>query len=378
MRIAVPKENHPSETRVAMVPPAVQELASKGAQIAIETGLGKSIGYSDREYVSAGAAISENRQSLLSSADIVLRLRKPPIEEVQWLRQGSIHISFLDPFKERELVKRLAHQGVSVISLEMVPRITRAQKLDALSSQANLAGYVAVILAAEVLDRVLPMMTTPGGTIKPARVFVIGAGVAGLQAIATAKRLGAQVEAYDIRHAVEEEVLSLGVRFIGSDQPQTEAGKGNYANALKPEQLTSEREKISKRCSQADVVISTARVFGRKAPVIITPDMVARMKKGSVIVDLAVEEGGNVEESILNEIVDQDGVKIIGYADLSMRVPVDASHMYSSNLANFIEEYWDEESNQFVLNLDDEVIEASLVTHEGQVCNQTLFDPIEK
>jgi NAD(P) transhydrogenase subunit alpha len=239
-----------------------------------------------------------------------------------------------------------------------------------------LAGYVAVILAAEALNRILPMMTTPSGTINPARVFVIGAGVAGLQAIATAKRLGARVEAYDIRAAVEEEVLSLGVRFIGSNQPQTEAGKGAYAEELKPEQQASEREKISKRCSQADAVISTARVFGRRAPVIITPDMVAGMKKGSVIVDLAVEEGGNVEESVLNEIVDRDGVKIIGYADLAMRVPVDASHMYSRNLANLIEEHWDQESNQFVLNLDDEIIGASLVTHEGQVCSQTLFDPI--
>lgn len=378
MKFAVPKEHHPSETRVAMVPAQIKELSDKNAQIVIEKGLGEAIGYPDNEYISAGAAVSEDRRSLLASADIILRLGKTPIEEVPWLSQGSTHISFLDPFRESELVESLAKGGVNVISLEMIPRITRAQKLDALSSQTNLAGYVAVILAAEALDRVLPMMITSAGTISPAQVFIIGAGVAGLQAIATAKRLGARVTAYDIRPAVEEEVLSLGVKFIGSNQPQTESTQGAYAHEMKSGQRISEREKINKQCSQADVVISTARVFGKKPPVIISSDIVENMRGGSVIVDLAVEEGGNVEGSVLNKIVYRNGVKIIGYADLARRVPVDASRMYSKNLSELIGQYWDQESDQFALNLEDEIIEASLVTHNGRVRHQTSLHPNEE
>ena len=377
MKIVVPKEACPRETRVALVPTAAKKLVQKGAQIQIESGIGKNIGCSDRDYNQAGATICTDRQSMLASADVVLRLHKPTIEEVKCLRRGTLHVSFLDPFRETDLLNTLAQQGVSTICMEMVPRVTRAQKMDALSSQANLAGYVAVILAAQALNRILPMMTTAAGTLSPARFFVIGAGVAGLQVIATAKRLGAQVEVYDVRPAVEEEVSSLGVKFIRLEQDESESGKGAYAQQLTSRQLVNQQEKIDKHCSQADVVVTTARIFGKKSPLIVTRDMIAKMKKGSVIVDLAVEDGGNVEGSKLNKVIDQDGVTILGHGDLATKVPFDASHMYANNVTNFIEEYWDDQSKSVNLNLRDEILEGCLITYQGKICNQMLLDHIE-
>ena len=221
------------------------------------------------------------------------------------------------------------------------------------------------------------MMTTAAGTLSPARFFVIGAGVAGLQVIATAKRLGAQVEVYDVRPAVEEEVSSLGVKFIRLEQDESESGKGAYAQQLTSRQLVNQQEKIDKHCSQADVVVTTARIFGKKSPLIVTRDMIAKMKKGSVIVDLAVEDGGNVEGSKLNKVIDQDGVTILGHGDLATKVPFDASHMYANNLTNFIEEYWDDQSKSVNLNLRDEILEGCLITYQGKICNQMLLDHIE-
>jgi NAD(P) transhydrogenase subunit alpha len=242
--------------------------------------------------------------------------------------------------------------------------------MDALSSQANLAGYVAVIMAAGKLNRIFPMMTTPSGTIPPARVFVIGAGVAGLQAIATAKRLGAIVEAFDTRPVVEEQVRSLGGRFVKIDIGETGETEQGYAKQLTDEQLAMQREGMAKHLAKSDVAITTAQVFGRKAPLILTADMVARMKPGSVIVDMAVETGGNVEGSVLDQVVDKNGVSIMGFGTLPARVAADASQMYSSNLTHLVTHFWDEESKQFVIDLEDEIVKGSLVTHHGEICNE--------
>ncbi len=246
MKICIPKEEHPGETRTAIVPENAAKLVKRGAQVAVESGVGAGCGYPDADYAASGATVVKDRRELLSSADIVLRLRKPPLEDIGFLRQSCIHISFLDPFKEPELIQKLAAQGVSAISMEMIPRITRAQKMDALTSQANLAGYVAVILAADHLSRIFPMMTTAAGTIMPARVFVIGAGVAGLQAIATAKRLGANVEAFDTRPVVAEQVQSLGAKFVKIDLGETGQTKDGYARALTDEQIAKQREGMKK------------------------------------------------------------------------------------------------------------------------------------
>jgi NAD(P) transhydrogenase subunit alpha len=304
---------------------------------------------------------------------MVLRVRKPSADEVRQLKKGSLHISFLDPFNERDLVNTLSSQGISAISMEMVPRTTLAQKMDALSSQANLAGYVMVILAAERSNKIFPMLMTPAGTITPARVFIIGAGVAGLQAIATAKRLGARVEAFDTRPVVKEQVQSLGAKFVEIDLGETGQTKDGYAKALTPEQLDKQRQGMAKVCSQSDVVITTAQLFGRKAPVVVTKDMIAQMKAGSIVVDLAVESGGNVEGSKVNEeIITSNGVRIIGLGNLPSRVAVHASQMYSSNLANLIEHFWDKEQKTFKLNQDDEIIKGCLITHQGQIVNEQI------
>lgn len=367
MRICIPKETSPGETRTAIVPENAAKLVKRGAQVVVEAGAGAACGYSDQDYTTAGAEVVGDRKSLLSGADMVLRLRKCPVEEIGWLKRGCVHVSFLDPFNEPDLIQKLAAQGVSAISMEMIPRTTRAQKMDALTSQANLAGYVAVILAADHLNRVFPMMTTAAGTIMAAKVLVIGAGVAGLQAIATARRLGATVEAFDTRPVVAEQVQSLGAKFAKIDIGDTGQTKDGYAKALTEEQVAKQREGMKKLCAAADVVITTAQVFGKKAPIIVTADIVAGMRKGSVIIDLPVESGGNVDGSVLNQIVDKNGVKIVGLANLAGRVPVPASKVYSTNLLGLIEEFWDKEAKKFVLRLDDEIIQSCLMTHDGQV-----------
>ncbi len=371
MQIGVPVEIHKNEKRVPLIPPSIDKLIKKGARVTVEAGLGLNIGITDDEYTKAGAKISD-RNTLLSSSDIIVRLRKPPMEEISKLKKGSIHISFLDPFNEAELVKAFADNQISAISMEMIPRTTIAQKMDALSSQANLAGYVMVILATERIDKILPMMMTPAGTIAPARVFVIGAGVAGLQAIATAKRLGARVEAFDTRPVVAEQVHSLGAKFIKIDLGETGQTKDGYAKALTPEQLEKQRQGMAKICSQSDIVITTAQLFGRKAPVILTKDMISQMKSGSVIVDMAVESGGNVEGSKVDEEVEINGVRIIGFGNLPGRVAVHASQMYSNNLTGLIENYWDSEEKTFKLNPEDEIIKGCLITHNGHIVNETI------
>ncbi len=371
MKIAAMKETHPGENRVALIPASVEKLVSMGAEVEIEAGLGETCRYSDADYEKAGATVNGDRAVLLASADIVLRLRKPPADEIKLMKKGCLHVSYLDPFNEKELVAMLRESGISAVSLEMLPRTTIAQKMDVLSSQANLGGYVAVLLAAEKLDKILPMMTTPAGTIKPSRVFIIGVGVAGLQAIATARRLGARVEAFDTRPVVEEQVKSLGAKFVKIDLGETGQTKDGYANALTPEQIKKQKEGMAKACVQADIVITTAQLFGRPAPRIVDRAMIARMQPGSVIVDMAVETGGNVEGSEVDKITEVEGVYIIGLGNLPGRVAATASQMYSSNLANFIGHFWDKEGKTFNLNLADDIMKGSLITHNGEIFSET-------
>jgi NAD(P) transhydrogenase subunit alpha len=372
MNIAVPKEVHPGETRVALIPEHIAKLTEMGAHMTVETGIGQKLNFSDEDYVKAGASLEADRSSLLQTADMVLRIRKPAMEEVDLLKAESTYVSLLDPFNERELIEALMKKRIASISMEMIPRITRAQKMDVLSSQANLAGYVAVIIAAERLDKIFPMMMTPAGTIAPAKVFVIGVGIAGLQAIATAKRLGARVDAFDTRPVVEEQVKSLGARFVKIDLGETGQTKDGYAKALTDEQLQKQREGMAKVCAAADVVITTAQVFGKKAPLIVTEDMVAGMSKGSVLVDLAVETGGNVAGSQANKEVEVDGVRIIGLANLPGEVAINASQMFSSNLFALVAEFWNEEEKRFVLDSEDEIIQGCVITHKGEVVNQMI------
>jgi NAD(P) transhydrogenase subunit alpha len=372
MNIAVPKEVHPGETRVALIPEHIAKLSEIGAHVTVETGIGQKLNFSDEEYVKAGASLEADRSSLLQTADMVLRIHKPAMEEIDLLKEESTYVSLLDPFNERELIEALMKKRITSISMEMIPRITRAQKMDVLSSQANLAGYVAVIIAAERLAKIFPMMMTPAGTIAPAKVFVIGVGIAGLQAIATAKRLGARVDAFDTRPVVEEQVKSLGARFVKIDLGETGQTKDGYAKALTENQLQKQREGMAKVCAAADVVITTAQLFGRKAPLIVTEDMVAGMSKGSVLVDLAVETGGNIAGSQANQEVDVNGVRIIGLANLPGEVAINASQMFSSNLFALVAEFWNEEQKRFVLDSEDEIIQGCVITHQGEIVNEMI------
>tara|TARA_Y100000031_G_scaffold151161_1_gene191879 strand:+ start:37974 stop:39107 length:1134 start_codon:yes stop_codon:yes gene_type:complete len=372
MLIVVPSETLPGERRVALIPDSIKKLIEMGAEVTVQCGAGELSGFKDEEYRAAGAKLSDDRDQLLASGDIVLRVTKPDPTEVSQLKEDAVHISYLDPYNESELIRGLADQGVRAISMEMIPRTTLAQKMDALSSQANLAGYITVILAARKLDRIFPMMMTPSGTIAPVRVFIIGAGVAGLQAIATAKRLGARVEAFDTRPVVAEQVHSLGAKFVEIDLGETGQTADGYAKQLTEEQLQMQKEGMKQVMARSDVVITTAQVFGRPAPRIVTAEMVKAMKAGSVIVDMAVETGGNVEGSSLNEDVDMDGVTIIGLGNLPSEVCRNASEMYSANLLNLLSEFWDEESKQVQLDDSNEIVQGCLITAAGKIVNQAI------
>jgi len=372
MLIGVPRETWPGERRVALVPQTVKKLINAGFEVTVEDGAGEAAGFTDAQYKEAGATLQPERSALLGAADIVVRVRKPSADEAAAVKSGAVHISFLDPFNERGLVDALASGNVTAISMEMIPRSTRAQKMDALSSQANLVGYTTVILAAYHSMKIMPMMMTPAGTIAPARVFVIGAGVAGLQAIATAKRLGARVEAFDTRPVVAEQVRSLGAKFVEIDLGETGQTDQGYAKELTPEQVEKQKEGQKQVISQSDVVITTAQLFGRKAPVVVTRDMVASMKPGSVIVDMAVESGGNVEGSEIDAVVDVNGVKIVGLGNLPSETATNASDMYSSNLFNLITEFWDQEEKKLDLDPEDDIVKACVITRDGAIVNETI------
>ena len=356
--------------------------SSLDLQSRIESSAGSRCGYPDEEYLAAGASIVSREEAL--SAEVVLRVAAPAIEEVAGLNAGALHVSFLDPFRQRHLVEAIASQGVTGVSMEMIPRITIAQKMDALSSQASFAGYAAVLLAAERSTKFFPMMMTPAGTIPPARVFVIGAGVAGLQAIATAKRLGARVDAFDTRPEVKEQVESLGGKFVEIDLGDTGSTDQGYAKELTAEQIELQRQGQAEVIARSDVVITTAQVFGRPAPRIVTADMVANMRPGSLVVDMAVDTGGNVEGTKPNEeVLTEKGAILLGVTHLPSRIAQDASFMYSNNLLQLVTHFKDqvadadesgevEDSPWPQVREDDQVSVRSIITRGGEVINEQI------
>ena len=370
MNIFFPKEAV-NESRVALTIETATKFQKKGINILIEKNLSNHLGVTDKKFEELGVK-SVSRQDGFSEADIICNVRNLSEEELDEIKPGTLVISFLDPFNEKSLVKKINDKEISAISMELIPRITRAQKMDALSSQANLAGYSAVLLASNELEKALPMMMTAAGTISPSKVFVIGVGVAGLQAIATAKRLGAKVEAFDTRPVVAEQVKSLGARFVKIDIGETGETEQGYAKELTKEQINKQQEGMKKVCASSDIVITTAQVFGRPAPTLVTKEMVSVMSPGSVIVDMAVGTGGNVEGSIPDQITEVDGVKIIGNTNLPGELPVHSSQVYASNIYNLIEEFWDEETKELTLDEKDEILSICLVSHKKEYINPTI------
>lgn len=370
MNIFFPKEPE-SETRVSLTLESAKKFLDKGLNISIEKSFAEHLGSSDKEFEDLGVKTLD-RDEGFASAEIVCSVRNLTEDELDKINQNTLLVSFLDPFNETSLVKKIKEKNISAISMELIPRITRAQKMDALSSQANLAGYSAVIIASQELQKALPMMMTAAGTISPSKVFVIGVGVAGLQAIATAKRLGAKVEAFDTRPVVEEQVKSLGARFVKIDIGETGETEQGYAKELTPEQIEMQREGMKKVCASSDIVITTAQVFGRPAPTLVTSEMVSAMSQGSVIVDMAVGTGGNVEGSVPNETIDLNGVKIVGNTNLPGELPYHSSQVYSSNIFNLIDEFWNGEEKQLTLDITDEILSICLVSHEKEYINKTI------
>ncbi len=365
----VPRETHPGETRVAATPDTVARLIKAGFSVTVEAGAGASALIGDEAYEGAGATTVASASAGYANADLVLKYHPPTNEEVGMMKQGSLLISFLFPTRNLELVKSLRAKNITALAMDCMPRITRAQKMDALSSQANISGYKAVILAADHLPKIFPMMTTPAGTIKPAHVVILGAGVAGLQAIATAKRLGAVVEVSDVRPAVKEQVHSLGGKYI--EVPPDEGAaevedKDGYAKEQSPEFLARQRELVQERIENADVVITTAAIPGKPAPKLVTEEMVKNMRDGSVIVDLAVESGGNCELSEVGKVVKKHGVTIVGLRNVPGLVPVNASEMYSKNVLNLISDMIDREG-KFRVDLEDAAVGGCTVIHEGKI-----------
>jgi NAD(P) transhydrogenase subunit alpha len=350
---------------------SAKKFLDKGLNISIEKSFAEHLGSNDKDFENLGVK-TLNRDEGFASAEVVCSVRNLTENELDKINESTLLVSFLDPFNEKSLVKKIKEKNISAISMELVPRITRAQKMDALSSQANLAGYSAVIIASQELQKALPMMMTAAGTISPSKVFVIGVGVAGLQAIATAKRLGAKVEAFDTRPVVEEQVKSLGARFVKIDIGETGETEQGYAKELTPEQIEMQREGMKKVCSSSDIVITTAQVFGRPAPTLVTSEMVSAMSQGSVIVDMAVGTGGNVEGSVPNETIDLNGVKIVGNTNLPGELPYHSSQVYSSNIFNLIDEFWNEEKKQLNLDITDEILSICLVSHEKEYINKTI------
>jgi len=371
MRVAVLKETRSAENRVALVPLGVKNLVKRGLTVTVQTGAGETSGVSDLMYRDAGAEIAANAQETLEDAKLILVVNPPSSNELAHLSEGSILVGFLDPLSDPDLVSRLIELKVTGISMELVPRITRAQSMDALSSQATVAGYKAVLLAANHLPKFLPMFTTAAGTIRPAKALILGAGVAGLQAIATARRLGAIVEAFDVRPAVKEQVESLGASFLESEEEVTAEGEGGYAKELTEDQHSKELELIGSALIDTDIVITTAQIPGRKAPVLITEDMVKTMKYGSVIVDLAAESGGNCELSEAGETVLAHGVQILGPSNLPTSIPVHSSQMYSKNIVTLISEFISDDG-QLQLDFENDVVGPSTVTHGGEVQNERV------
>jgi NAD(P) transhydrogenase subunit alpha len=377
MLVAVPKEILPGENRVALIPQSISSLTKAGLEVMVESGAGAGAHITDEAYAEAGAKVAPNADALYAAADIIFKVRPPEPAEVEKMREGSSLICLMDAFFRLDLMGQLEARRISGFGLEFVPRITRAQSMDVLSSMAAIAGYRAVIEAADLLPKYFPMLMTSAGTITPAKVFVIGAGVAGLMAIATAKRLGGVVEAYDTRPVVKEQVESVGAKFVEFDLETADAeGSGGYAKAQSDDFYRKQQEQMKAKVESVDVVITTAAIPGKKAPVLITDEMVQAMKPGSVIVDLAAERGGNTEGAVAGEIVEKHGVKIVGYIDYPSRSAVHASQLFSKNIATFLLNMVGEDG--FRIDLEDEIVKGSLLVHEGHVIHEMIKPLMEQ
>ncbi len=378
LKVFVPRERQPGEARVAATPETVKRLIKEGLSVTVEAGAGEGAHIHDAQFEAAGARVGQEVRALYGEADVVLKVSPPEAGEgeASWMKEGATLISFLAPHKNLEAVRRLRERGVTTLAMELVPRITRAQKMDALSSQANIAGYKAVLLAAVRLGKYFPLLMTAAGTVQPARVVVMGAGVAGLQALATARRLGAVVEVSDIRPAVKEQVESLGGKFIDLPQLESGEGKGGYAREVSAEFLLKQREIVKARIAAADVVITTAQVPGRAAPKLVTEDMVAVMRHGSVIVDLAAEQGGNCELTVPGEEVVRHGVAILGQLNLPASLPVDASNLYARNVLEVA--LLLVKGGELKLNLEDEILSGMLLTHAGEIRHGPTAELLKK
>jgi NAD(P) transhydrogenase subunit alpha len=377
MKIGFLKERRPDEARVAASPDTVKRLVGRGVEVLVEAGAGDRARFSDQSFVEAGARLVDDAAALYRDADILLKVRRPlaagegQIDEMALLRPGQVLVGMLDPYQHPEQVAAYAKAGVIAFALELLPRTTRAQAMDVLSSQANLAGYRAVIDGLAEFDRVMPMLMTAAGTIPPAKVFVIGAGVAGLQAIATARRLGAVVSATDIRPAAKEEIESLGAKFVGVVKADA-ATAGGYAKELSDEDRKQQAEMVAQHLKSQDLVITTAQIPGRPAPRLVSRAMVESMRPGSVVVDLAVESGGNVEGSQVGKVADVSGVKIVGHANMPARLAPATSALYARNLLNFVDLLIDPETKKLVINESDDLIKGALITKDGEVVHPAL------
>jgi proton-translocating NAD(P)+ transhydrogenase subunit alpha len=371
MRIGVVRETTPGERRVALVPETVGRLAKSGNEVIVERGAGEASSFPDRMYTDAGATIGD-----AFSCELVVKVAKPSDDELGRISEGAVLIAFLQPLTNHALVRELARRRVTALSMDAIPRITRAQPMDALSSQATVAGYKAVLLAAVALPKFFPMLTTAAGTIAPAKAFIIGAGVAGLQAIATARRLGAVVEAFDTRPVVKEQVQSLGAKFLEVDLGETGEGAGGYAKELSEEAHRKEVELLAKAVKENDIIITTAAIPGRPAPKLITADMVRSMKPGSVIVDLAAETGGNTELTQAGKVIDVDGVRIDGTTNLPSTMPYHASQMYSRNIQSLLGLMVTKEG-KLNLDMNDDVIKGTVITKDGEVVHEQTKKVLE-
>lgn len=376
MKLAIPKERFDGETRVAASSDTVKKLTSLGFNVVVETGAGALSHVSDAEFTEAGASIAATAAETYADADVIFKVRRPEDDEIGLIKKGAMLAAIMNPHGEKERIAKLAQAGINTFSMEFMPRITRAQSMDVLSSQSNLAGYKAVIDAAATFTRAMPMMMTAAGTVAPARVFVFGAGVAGLQAIATAKRLGAIVSATDVRRAAAEQIESLGGTFVmveddGEGDGETAAG---YAKEMSEDYKRRQAELVAEHIKKQDIVITTALIPGRAAPVLVSEEMVKSMKSGSVIVDLAVEQGGNCPLSVAGEVVEKYGVTILGHKNVAGRLPVNASALYARNLLNFIQPLVDTENGALAIDWEDEVITGTLLTKDGAVVHPALTE----
>jgi len=372
-RVAVPKEVAPGEARVALTPEVIPRLVKAGCEVVVEAGAGENARYPDAAYTQAGAKVQTDRAAMFGSADVVVKIQIPTAEETAAMRPGTVVIALMNPNRNLEKVAKMRDQKVTSFALELLPRITRAQSMDVLSSQATVAGYRAALIGADLCPKFLPMLTTAAGTVRPARVLVLGAGVAGLMAIATSKRLGALVEAYDVRRAAGEQVRSLGAKFL---ELQINAeGSGGYARELTDDEKKLEAEMLAKAISEADIVITTANVPGRRAPLLVRKEMVARMRPGAVIIDLAAESGGNVELTKPGETVEVNGVRIVGPLNLPSQLPFHASQMFAKNVESFLKLLVGP-GGTLLNDYSDEILTASLLTRNGEVVHVPTRDAL--